>query len=212
MTGPPVLSVGSWRSNAHMIADVARLGYLDGRVLDATYGEGAFWRVWRPSTLTTNDLYKPADHRYDYRELPFGDRSFDAVIFDPPYRLSGRRDRGMLDTRYGTEHRKSRDEVLGELVDGAVECHRVASQWCLVKCQDQVEGGRVRWQTRIVADAVEAAGGVLWDRFDLVTTPRPQPGGRVQRTARRNVSSLLVFRRAWRAEESGQGSVPVVRR
>jgi len=29
----------------------------------------------------------------------------------------------------------------------------------MVKCQDQVEGGRVRWQTDLITEAVAKAGG-----------------------------------------------------
>jgi hypothetical protein len=53
----PVAAAKRWPTNAHLIADVARLGYLDGRVIDVTYGEhGGFWKVWRPEHLVAHDL------------------------------------------------------------------------------------------------------------------------------------------------------------
>lgn len=194
MSAPDVLAVGTWRNNAALIADVARLGYLDGTVLDATHGEGTFWRDWQPAQLTTNDLHKPADLNADYRYLPFPARSFDAVVFDPPYKLSGTPALGTFDHRYGIEHPTSCADRLDDITAGAVECYRVARRHLLVKVQDQVAGGQVRWQTDLVTRAVEAHGGVKVDRFDLPSTPRPQPGGRPQRTARRNASQLLVFK------------------
>ena len=190
-----VRAVGQWRNNADLIADVARLGYLDGTVLDVTYGEGAFWRVYSPPGLITNDLHKanPNELHDDYRALSFEDNAVDAVVFDPPYRMSGRRDRDAFDARYGLEEYRGNDDILGDLIAGSLEGLRVSRSYLLVKCQDQVNGGRVRWQTDIVTRSVEDAGGHKVDRFDLVTSPRGQPSDRRQRTARRNHSTLLVF-------------------
>lgn len=189
-----VLAIGQWRNNAELIADVAQLGYLDGIVLDATFGEGSFWKAWTPHELYTNDLYKPADSAHDYRAFPFSDALFDAVVFDPPYRMSGRRDRGEFDQRFGLTEYRGNDEILSDLVDGAVECYRVCRRYLLVKCQDQVNGGRVRWQTDLITSAVEGVGGRKIDRFDFTSrSVRPQPSGRRQLTARRNHSTLLVF-------------------
>lgn len=224
-----VRAIDSWATNGHMIADVAMLGYLDGRVLDATYGEGTFWKCWQPEILHTNDLHKPTAHnRYDYKNfLAFPDRMFDSVVFDPPYKLNGTPALTDEDARYGTGGRTSRVEVLEDIRLGALECYRVCNRYLLVKCMDQVEGGRVRWQTDLVTQAIEGAGGRKVDRFDFVSNGRPQPpdqpcktctgkgywrqqdgenvvctvcdgGGRtdrVQRTARRNSSTLLVFGR-----------------
>src|SRR5690606_27767225 len=43
-----VLAAHRWRNNAEMIADVAKLGYITGDVLDTTYGRGGFWTVYMP--------------------------------------------------------------------------------------------------------------------------------------------------------------------
>lgn len=193
-----VRAIGAWATNAELIADAARLGYLDGTVLDVTYGEGTFWNMWRPDgdNLVTSDRYKPAGNAWDYTQLPVADRTFASVVFDPPYKLSGTPALGAFDERYGIERRTTRDEVLGDIVAGALECHRVCSRFVLVKCQDQVEGGKVRWQTDIVTRALEDVGARKVDRFDFVNNGRPQPAGRRQLTARRNHSTLLVFARA----------------
>jgi hypothetical protein len=151
--------------------------------------------VFRPEMLLTNDYYKPADYRFPYDDFPFNDRTFDAVVFDPPYKLSGTPSCGTFDTRYGIAEKMSNGARLDDIVDGATECLRVCSAYLLVKCQDQVAGGRVRWQTDLVTEAIVNAGGTKVDRFDLVTTPRPQPAGRCQMHARRNHSTLLVFAR-----------------
>lgn len=185
-----VVRAHAWTTNGHMLADVARLGYFDGSVLDATYGEGTFWNEWRPEALTTNDLYKPADFAYDYTALPWAAESFDAVVFDPPYKLTGTPRSGQKDERYGTEKPMKMAERRADIVVGALCCFRVARERLLVKCQDQVACGQMQWQTRWVTDAIEAAGGRLADRFDYLYAPQPQ---RSQVHARSNYSTLLVF-------------------
>jgi len=188
-----VLSIGEWSTNAQLIADVARLGYLDGTVLDATYGEGGFWKVWRPEGLITNDLYKPAMWREDYRDFPPWVGGFDAVVFDPPYKLNGTPALGEQDDRYGTNRRTSRDEVMEDIRLGAIECYRVCRRNLLVKCMDQVEGGQMRWQTDMVSETIKALGGRKVTRFDIPTAGRPQPPGRRQLTPRMKHSTLLIF-------------------
>lgn len=169
-----VLAAYAWTTNAAMIADVARLGYLDGQVLDATYGDGNFWTDWKPETLITNDLHKPADLKEDYRAFSFDDSTVDAVVFDPPYRLSGRRDQGQFDQAYGLCEYRGNDEITADLCAGAVECFRVARKFLLIKCMDQVNGGRVRWQTDFLTEAIVRKGGRKVDRFDFLKPPRPQ--------------------------------------
>lgn len=85
------------------------------------------------------------------------------------------------------------------LIEGTIECARVAKIMLLVKCQDQVVSGKKRWQTRAVTEAAEAAGFGLLDALHF-EGGRPQPEGRRQVHARQNFSTLLVFKRghSWR--------------
>lgn len=192
--GPPVLATKQWPTNAHLIADVAKLGYLDGHVLDATYGEGNFWTVWRPERLTTMDRYKPADVRADFSDPPFPELSFDSVVFDPPYKLSGTPALGQFDDRYGIGIATPARLRMALILDGVYSCATLARRYLLVKCQDQVVSGKVTWQTDEIMRELYAEGA--WekvDRFDFIYTPRPQRGRQVH--ARRNTSTLLVFER-----------------
>lgn len=183
------------RGNAQLIEAVRDLGYLrDGRrIIDLTYGLGTFWSRWRPKRLVTNDQ----DVRYgtyhdDFTATRWRDASFDAVVFDPPYKLNGT-DQGEGE-RYGV-HVPTRWQDRMELIhDGVVECARIVKPggYVLVKCMDQVCSGRVRWQTMEVRDWGRALGLTLEDRLDMVSF-RPQPDGRRQVHARRNASTLLVL-------------------
>jgi hypothetical protein len=196
-----VVAAKAWPSNAHLIADVARLGYLDGRVLDPTYGRGKWWTIWQPDVLTMSDIAPPADSpatRADFTNLWHADGTFDAVAFDPPYKLNGRPD-PTVDEPYGVHQPATRDERMQLCRDGIAECARVLKPrgYLLVKCQDQVNGGKVRWQTIDFTMHAAAHGLTLVDRFDLLGKHRPQPmDGRRQEHAHGRPSTLLVFRKS----------------
>lgn len=180
--GDEVLAIGAWTTNAELIEAVASLGYFNARgetqgtVLDATYGKhGGFWKAWKPDQLTTNDLRHPADHAWDFRAMPVADCAFDVVVFDPDYKLSGTPALDDFDERYGVDENLSRDERMEKIRAGAVECFRVCRYRLMVKCMDQVESGRMWWQTDMVRDAIVALGGRKVARFDIPTAGLPQP-------------------------------------
>lgn len=191
-------------SNARLIADVHTLGYLrdDDTVLDVTYGEGAFWKEWRPRQLTAHDIDgdKAPDGPADFRHLPYDDYSFDVVVYDPPYKLNGTPGHAS-DDRYGVGGPKyvSTTSRVSLVLEGAIEAARVARRHVLVKCMDQVVSGRVRWMTDEVTAQMAAVGMAKLDRLE-VHGYREQPPDRRQVHARRNSSSLLVFDRPTRAK------------
>lgn len=202
-----VLAAHRWPTNAHLIADVAALGYLrkEWRTLDVTYGEGVFWRRWQPDRLTRTDLdpAKSPDHPdgVDFRRLPFVTAAFDVVVLDPPYALRGTPASAGMDARYGTDVVSSWQDRHQLIRDGITECARVASRVLLLKCQPQVCSGAVRWQDIEFVNHAATVGLVLVDRFDMLGTARPQPArtradGKpsVQQHAHGRPSCLLVFR------------------
>lgn len=206
-TEGPVLAIAKWPTNGHLIADCARLGYLraDDLVLDPTYGYGTFWKVWRPTNLIACDLdvtKSPMGEPIDFTALPFAHLGFDAVVFDPPYKLTGTpANTGGIDERFGV-HAPARWQDRMELIAaGAAECARVCERTLLIKCQDQVVSSKIRWQTRMIADVVEPLGFGLRDRFDYLSH-RAQPAGRRQINAHRGSSQLLVFERGWTWQEA----------
>lgn len=188
-----VLAANNWRSNAHLIADVARLGYLhkDWVTLDPTYGLGNWWTIFRPSVLIKHDKYTL--DQVDFRSLPHDDRSFKVVAFDPPYKLNGT-DQGE-GARYGVARPMTWQAKMQMIREGITECGRVTDDILLVKCQNQVCSGKVRWQTIEFSNHAYAVGLDLEDMFDYYGGYRPQPEDRRQVHARGRGSTLLVFRK-----------------
>ncbi len=190
-----VLAEKEWTDNAALIADVAQLGYIEGRVLDLTYGRGNFWTDWKPEELVGNDItLGAAEYSHDFCRTAFETDEFKTVVFDPDYKLSGTPALGDFDDRYGIDIPKTRRERMASICAGTVEACRLSSCWVLVKCMDQVNGGKVRWQTDIVTQLAWAMEFGKVDSFH-VRGGMPQPKGRSQDHARRYFSTLLVFKR-----------------
>lgn len=175
--------------------------------------------MWRPDNLVTHDIKIDG---VDFTDLPYADDQFDAVAFDPPYVAKGGRktkNKSMQKHQeaYGIDVAPASPAALQELIDtGLAECCRVLrparrSQphgYLLVRCQDYISGGKFWPGTYHTHKAAEALGLELVDRMEyLVKSPRPQPertrldratGKRVrsrQQHARRNISTLLVYRK-----------------
>jgi hypothetical protein len=199
--GEPVMAFGRWRNNAELIADCVRLGYIDDDrlVCDPTYGLGRFWIVYRPEALVASDLNparSPCGYSVDFTAMPWSDDMFGTVVFDPPYKLNGTGGSHASDEAYGVALAGVRWQDRMQLCrDGITECVRVLKLGghLLVKCQDQVCSVQVRWQTHDFAAHAESLGSRLVDALHLPSY-RSQPEGRSQRHARRNYSTMLVFR------------------
>jgi hypothetical protein len=201
-----VMAVGTWRNNAELIADCARLGYLPtdevAQVCDPTYGLGRFWTVFRPANLTASDL-DPAKsptvqlvRRIEHDGVEVLRRPRQVGEVDRRAGTSTGTGGATCDADYGVDRWSGARDRHDLIRRGITECVRVlrVGGHLLVKCQDQVNGGKVRWQTREFADHAEQLGCRLVDQLHLLSY-RPQPPGRRQEHARRNYSTMLVCRR-----------------
>lgn len=199
-----VMAISTARNNGELIEECVKLGYLtdDMVTLDPTYGLGRFWTRWRPAALEASDLdpdKSPIGRSVDCTNLPWSDSEFDAVVFDPPYKLNGTSTAtgaATCDADYGVSHYQSWQDRMQLCIDGINEAHRVLKPggMLLVKCQDQVCSGKVRWQTIEFTNHAVGLGSRLVDQLHLPSY-RPQPAGRRQIHARRNYSTLLVLRK-----------------
>lgn len=218
-----MLAAHRWSSNAELIADCARLGYLrpEWHTLDPTFGEGTWWKAWRPEKLTIHHRAKDGS---DFRSLPYPDGSFDAIAYDPPYVCPGGRSTSTITEmhdRYGMNEGGCADpdfrtpDQLQELInDGLTEMHRLvrpaarqsmtpdgANGVVVVKCKDYIWSGRLHLGTHHTLSHALDLGFVLEDRLEHIGSPGPQPtvnpdgSPRRQAHARRNLSTLFVLRR-----------------
>lgn len=155
------------RTNAQAIYDAHELGYIndDDFVLDLTYGEGKFWKLWEPPHLSKNDLdeFKGSTH-FDFRHTPWLDGDFSVVVFDPPYGFRGT-SKHKMDESYGLGEYLSVDERLRLMFDGMSEAARLTTKYVLFKLQDQVVSGQKVWQRMLMADHGQRLGR---DQLELV--------------------------------------------
>jgi len=209
-TKSSVVACYPWRTNADLIYDAWRLGYVTGFVYDATPGAGGLWSSRLGPTPTSQcpegiEQITLNLNGSDFRRFSFEDKSFDTVFFDPPYKLNGNPD-GLseLSKRYGVDVPAKVVDRHVLMLDGLAECIRISRKYVLVKCQDQVANGRVYWQTEMLTRFTEESSeATLVDRFDMLGHHIPQPmapserypNGREQRHAHGRPSTLLVFER-----------------
>lgn len=194
-----VKAIGEWKNNAELIRDLAELGYINGRVLDPTYGLGRFWTLHKPVDFIGCDLNakrSPIGRSVDFTALPWPCKSFETVVFDPPYKLNGTGGSHASDDAYGVANSVRWQDRMQLCRDGIAECVRVlkGGGHLLVKCQDQVCSAHVRWQT---IDFTATAVGLGCDLVDMAHLPsyRAQPEGRSQQHLRRNYSTMLILRK-----------------
>ena len=201
----PVMAATAWADNAQLILDCVRLGYLAGEdeVVDLTYGLGNWWNRWSPAFLWRNDLdpAKGVESCDDFRSTSLPSDCADAVAFDPPYIAQGGRDTSTTQEfirRFGlVEVPKTPPDVQQLINDGLTEAHRIVKPGgvVLVKCKDYVNGGKVWWGTYETHKHAAELGLFVEDRLEHLSGTGPQPPRDRQLHARRNLSTLFVFRK-----------------
>lgn len=186
-------------TNADLMVAIAPM-YLDGSVLDTTYGGGKWWTRFRPAEFTHHDLDRSKGDGVSFLDLPEASGSVDTVCFDPPYiPAGGQRTAGQtageanFRNRFGLEP-MSRVELVDLVQGGMAECARVTRRFVVAKCSDYVDGGRL-WFGHL--DMIEAAEACGLYRHDLIIHETGSgPGGHnifTIKRARRHHSYLLVF-------------------
>ena len=205
-----ILTATAWPTNAELIEDVARLGYLSGQILDCTYGYGTFWKNWRPAedrfvACDIDEAKSPLGVSINFCKLPFNSERFDSVVFDPPYKMNGtsRPEDRAADERYGVHIPARWQDRMQLICDGLIECMRVSRRYVLAKCMDQVVSGRKVWQmfelpdpaslinaTIVIQDigdgraAFARSDGANWFFTPMEARPLPKPPAKVNAKAR----------------------------
>jgi hypothetical protein len=197
---PPVVT--SYQcNNDHLLAQVAKLYLRPGdRIADVTYGTGRFWRKvdLTQYDFCPSDLLTVPDHPYDFRNLPYRSADFDVHVLDPPYMSHASRGIHNADYRNAeTTNCFSHGEIVRLYRHGMMEGHRILKPGglMLVKCKDELEGGRQRMSHIEIHDiAVCDLGMAVQDLFVLTQIhPLAHLGG--SQHAWKNHSYLWVFRK-----------------
>ncbi len=199
----PVTTV-TFGTNEQLIAEVAGLYLTDGDVVaDVTYSTGRFWKKVKTSRyrILASDLMPecPGVIAADFRALPYGDGSVDALVFDPPYIHSP--GKGMLATRYNgrqTTDMITYAQIIALYRGGMTEAARVLRDggqlW--VKCKDTLASERQRWSHITIYEIAQELGLYPRDLFLLVPpAPSSVTTGRWARQlhARKVHSYLWIF-------------------
>jgi tRNA G10 N-methylase Trm11 len=189
--------------------------YLRGKVADVTYATGAFWRkAKRQFTLLRSDLSSGVD----LRRLPYAAASLDGLICDPPFfrhSLTAYLHAPQMERSYGLSTAPKSHSGILELYFGAgKEALRVLRHggYLVLKCQDEVAGGRQRFTHIELLLLIEKLGFRAVDLFVLVQKRvLPISRGNQQRFARKNHSYILVFRKPRRVRAESRVGAEISR-
>ena len=195
-------------NNADQFPDILNIYIpIEGKVLDMTYGKGVFWKRAGGYNIYANDIDpERGDYSYDFRSFPPSWGLFDAVILDPPYmeghRTSGRKSeiKQAMDDNYKvfSSDIKSVEDIFNKLYcPGMKEAHRLLDSTgiLVVKCQDQVDGGRNKWIHIWIYEEACRLGFLVEDLFVMVRSSLPTMRHTFQLHARKNHSFWWVFRK-----------------
>lgn len=167
-----ILAAQRWPTNAELIADVAKLGYLDPDLplLDPTFENGIWWKEWQPLHLTA--LHRPSDGS-DFRALPYPDQSWPQIAYDPPYCAMGSQKSSTLqnyNSRYGRDVVESSPASVQRLInEGLTEMWRLVTPggYVLVKCADYVFNGDLWLGTHWTLTHAIELGFICDERFEM---------------------------------------------
>lgn len=173
-------------NSSDIISDLCEItGDVD--TLDLTYGQGVFWRKFKPESLTANDMYvMPNDgltiYQTDFMSTPLLTGHWSLVVFDPPFTANG-----PSKNPHNERYRSHRDqagapqnvkEVRSLLVGGIKEACRISNKWVIVKTQDVVESGQLHANVVLALNTLVKCGFNIHTEIPFTPSRRPQPSGR----------------------------------
>ncbi len=191
-----VVLTASIGTNADLMPHIFELYVPEGsRVADVTYGKGVFWHKIDPTKydLLASDLMTGVD----FRNLPYGDRSLDVFVLDPPFMHDGKTVHKSINARYQNGSALGRHESIVRLYgSGILEAARVLRPKgiIIVKCQDEIESGKQRWSHVEIIQLLGLFGFELVDLFVLVQDRTPMLQHKEQQHARKNHSYAVIGR------------------
>lgn len=165
--------------------------------VDCTYSTGVMWRNLIPP-LFKFDLNPQAD---DIRQasadnLPLPDESVDSIVFDPPFKASKSKVKGIVEQRFTAF--ENVDDLYLFYRRALQEFWRVLS-WdgiVIFKCQDTVSGGKNHMSHSYIEWAAMEVGFTHIDLFILGSKSMlMSPNMHNQKHARKQHSYIMVFQK-----------------
>ena len=215
--------------NADLFARILHLHVPKGATIaDVTFGQGTFWKNVRGGNynLLASDLDAKGGHGIfpshpievktgiDCRNLPYGNKSLDAVVLDPPYmeglyravtsHMAGSGTHASFRHAYSNgkptedDGPKWHDAVVDMYIKAGREAYRVLKRdgILIVKCQDEVSANKQRLTHVEIITAYESVGFYTKDLFVLMRMNRAGVSRlKKQEHARKNHSYFLVFQK-----------------
>lgn len=174
--------------------------YTQGRPFDcdATYSKGVFYKhVAQP--VRKFDLWPavPGVEQADARHLPLADASIESIVFDPPFKASHSKVKGIIEQRFTAF--PSMLHLWDFYHDALAEFYRVLKPRGIVvfKCQDGVSSGINHNSHYHVENSAHALGFAYLDMFVLLARSvlwSPNVRGN-QKHARKTHSFVYVFQK-----------------
>lgn len=178
------------------------------RILDATVNSGRFWEgSTRPIVGLDIDPKHRPDVVADNRQMPFKDRCFDVVAYDPPHVPNQGRDKHKdFNTRFGLVLKSPavNGYNFSHLYPPFVrEAYRVLRPEGILLCKiaDYIHGHRFQWAHVELMKAAVEAGFTACDCFVKVRQgPIIDPRWKTAHHARRHHCYWLIFRKSDKCE------------
>jgi hypothetical protein len=197
-------------------------------IADVTFGQGTFWKNVRGGdyNLLASDIDAKSGHDIfpshpievktgiDCRKLPYGNKTLDAVVLDPPYmeglyravtsHMAGSGTHASFRHAYSNgkpteaDGPKWHDAVVDMYIKAGREAYRVLKRdgILIVKCQDEVSANKQRLTHVEIITAYESLGFYTKDLFVLMRMNRAGVSRlKKQEHARKNHSYFLVFQK-----------------
>jgi SAM-dependent methyltransferase len=174
----------------------------DPSILDCTYNTGKMWKgsSYKPFRMDINsDL--DLDIVGDFKKMPFGDRHFDVIVFDPPHlptNAASENSSCIWKSVYGITSEgfgRDGDNVIGMFDPFLMEAKRVLREdgIILAKLADLVHNHRYQWQQ---VEFVNSVRKMKMTACDMMIKCDPSAGN-LQSSKWKNVKHLRKAHSYW---------------
>jgi len=193
-------------SDQEILKNIIKLHCSTDIELDPCYSTGKFYKegVKDPPNKFDIDPQAPGVLKSDARSLPFGDETFNTIMFDPPFvattgpSLDRKNYKGnVIARRFGVFPNES--ELFSFYADSMKEFYRLLKPngILIFKCQDKISSGKQYFSHVFIINEAIKLGFYAHDLFILIAKNRISAGWQLikQQHCRKFHSYFLVLRK-----------------